>query len=81
MIIQSNLILLSSLLLDPVLLSCVQSLSARDNVDCTYANSTSSSYADLCLSSEFYPILPSKCHPSYRVSVVIVAIVILVLVR
>ena len=45
-----------------------QSLSTSDNVDCTYANSTCSSCALLCLNDEFYPLFPSRCHPSYMVS-------------
>ena len=44
------------------------SLSARDNVECTYANSTCSSCNVLCLHGEFYPLFPSSCHPSYEVS-------------
>lgn len=47
-----------------------QSLSARENIDCTYANSTcsSSTCGNLCLQGEFYPLFPSRCHPSYTVS-------------
>ena len=51
-----------------LLSSNAQSLSTRDNVDCTYANSTCSSCASLCLNNEFYPLFPSRCHPSYMVS-------------
>ena len=44
-----------------------QSLSARDDIDCTYANSTcpSSTCGNLCLHGEFYPLFPSRCHPLY----------------
>ena len=68
MTVQSNSILLS-LLLVLLLLSHAQNLSTCDNVDCVYANSTCSSCADLCLSNEFYPLFPSRCHPSYRVGI------------
>ena len=51
-----------------LLSSNAQSLTTRDNVDCTYANSTCSSCAGLCLDNEFYPLFPSRCHPSYMVS-------------
>ena len=46
-----------------------QGLSARENIDCTYANSTcpSSTCGNLCLRGEFYPLFPSRCHPLYTV--------------
>ena len=57
-----------------LLSSNAQSLSTRDNIDCTYSNSTCSSCADLCLTNdEFYPLFPSRCHPSYTVSTCAVA--------
>ena len=43
-------------------------LSSRENIECTYANSTCSAQCDsLCLHGEFYPLLPSRCHPLYLV--------------
>ena len=60
-----------------LLSSNAQSLTTRDNVDCTYANSTCSSCAGLCLDNEFYPLFPSRCHPSYMVSTGTAAMVLL----
>jgi hypothetical protein len=63
-----------------LLSSNAQSLSTRDNVDCTYANSTCSSCSDLCLENyKFYPLFPSRCHPSYMVSTCTVAVVATIL--
>lgn len=45
-----------------------QSLSARENIDCTYANSTCTTCGNLCLQDQFHPLFPSRCHPLYTVS-------------
>ena len=44
------------------------SLSLRENVDCTYASSTCVTCTDVCVPRQYYPLFPSRCHPSYSVS-------------
>lgn len=44
------------------------SLSFRENIDCTYASSTCTTCANVCVHRQFHPLFPSRCHPSFSVS-------------
>ena len=51
-----------------VCLHSIEAVSFSSPVDCTHATSTCSSCVDVCVSNQYYPLLPSQCDPLSMVS-------------
>ena len=61
-------VLLLLVLLMSVCLHSIEAVSFSSPVDCTHATSTCSSCVDVCVSNQYYPLLPSQCDPLSMVS-------------